>query len=236
MQPAARKRGFIDVRVSGRQVMRSVAMKALTKILAGAAGLAALAAAAPAAAQYGGYPGYPGGGYGYPGSGYGYGSGNAVGAILNSILGGRSYAQDDRYAVEQCVRAAEYYINTHGFDNEGGRYRNYGYGRGYNSGYNNGYAGARVTSVTQVTRKSNGRLKVYGYATTGMNGGAAYGGGYNPYGYGNQGYGYDRGGYGAYGYQQQGDARFDCTIDRNGRVTDVDAERNYAGAYPYRRY
>ena len=234
-------------------------MKAITKILAGAAGLAALAASAPVAAQY--YPGggYPGGGYGYPGGGYGYpgggyGGGNVVGSILNSILGGRSYASNERYAVEQCVRAVEYRINTRGFDNEGGRYRNYGYGYGYNNGYANGYAGARVTSVTQVSRRSNGGLKVYGYASTGMGGyGGGYGnqgygghnpygygnqgyGGQNPYGYGNQGYGYDRGGYGSYGYQAQGDAQFNCSIDRNGRITDIDARRNYAGAYPYRRY
>ena len=208
-------------------------MKAITKIMAGAAGLAAIVASAPAAAQYGGYPGYPGGAY----PGYGYGNTNPVGSILNSILGGRSYGQDQRQAVEQCVRAAEYYINTHGLDNEGGRYRNYGYGYGYNNGYANGYMGARVTAVTQVTPKSNGRLKVYGYATSGQGGQGGYGGnGYNPYGYGNQGYGYDRGGYGTYGYQAQGDVRFNCNIDRYGRVTDVDAARNYAGAYPYRRY
>jgi hypothetical protein len=199
-------------------------MKALTKILAGAAGLAALAAAAPAAAHYGGYPGYPGGGYGY-------GGGNVVGDILSQILGGRSYGRSDRYAVEQCVRAVEYRINTRGLDNEGGRYRNYGYGYGYNNGYSNGYQGARVTSVTQVSRRSNGGLKVYGYASTGMGG---YG--YNPYGYGNQGYGYDRNGYGAYGYQAQGDAQFNCSIDRYGRITDIDAKRSYGGAYPYRRY
>ena len=206
-------------------------MKAITKILAGAAGLAALAASAPAAAQY--YPGYPGGGYGYPGGGYG--GGDVVGSILNSILGGRSYGQNDRYAVEQCVRAVEYRINTRGLDNEGGRYRNYGYGYGYDNAYGRGYMGARVTSVTQVSRRSNGGLKVYGYATTGGGYGGGYGG-YNPYGYGNQGYGYDRYGYGGYGYQAQGDAQFDCTIDRYGRITDIDAKRNHAGAYPYRRY
>ncbi len=220
-------------------------MKAFTKFLAGGLGLAALAASAPAAAQY---PGYPGGGYGYPGTGY-PGGGDVVGSILNSILGGRSYATNERYAVEQCVRAAEYYINTHGLDNEGGRYRNYAYGYGYNNGYANGYAGARVTSVTQVARKSNGKLKVYGYAATGLNG--AYGGGYGgqyggQYGYPNQSYGYPNQGYPggqgygygnqAYGYGAQGDARFDCTIDRNGQVTDVDATRVRNNNYGYRRY
>jgi heterogeneous nuclear ribonucleoprotein A1/A3 len=212
-------------------------MKAFTKFVAGGLGLAAMAASVPAAAQYGGYPGggygYPGGGYpssGYPGGGYG---GNPVGDILGQLLGGRSYASNDRYAVEQCVRAVEYRINTRGLDNDGGRYGNYAYGQGYNNRYGNGYAGARVTSVTQVSHRSNGGLKVYGYATTGV---GAYGGqGYGQYGYGNQGYGYDRSGYGNYGYNQaQGDAQFNCSIDRNGRITDIDANRS--NAYGYRRY
>ena len=200
-------------------------MKAVTKILLGGAGFAALAAmAAPAAAQYPGYGyGYPG----YPGYGnqYGYGQGGVLGTILDSILGGRSYGQNDRYAVEQCVRAVEHRINTRGFDNERGRFPQYGYGYGYNNQYRN-YQGARVLSVTEVQRRSNGGLKVIGLATTGMGGPG--------YGYGNQGYGYDQYGYGQYGYQMQADARFDCTIDRYGRITDIDAKRNRN--YGYRRY
>lgn len=207
-------------------------MKAFTMILAGGLGLAAMAAAGPAAAQYGGYPG---GGYGgYPGTG------NPVSDILGQILGGRSYANNERYAVEQCVRAVEYRINTRGLDNEGGRYRQYGYGYGYNNQYGGGYQGARVTSVTQVSRRSNGGLKVYGYATTGgqpyggYGGGPGYGyGGPNPYGYGGPGYG--GGAYGGYGGgYAMGDAQFDCTIDRYGRITDIDAKRNRN--YGYRRY
>jgi hypothetical protein len=207
-------------------------MKAITKFLAGGLGLAAMAASAPAAAQY--YPGYPGGGYG--------GGGNVINDILGQILGGRSYANNERYAVEQCVRAVEYRINTRGLDNEGGRYRQYGYGYGYNNRYGNGYMGARVTSVTQVSRRSNGGLKVFGYATTGgqgynpgYGGGPGYGyGGPDPYGYGQPGYGYG-GGYGGYGGgYAQGDAQFDCTIDRYGRITDIDAKRNRN--YGYRRY
>lgn len=197
-------------------------MKAVSKILLGGAGLAALAAAAPAAAQY--YP--PNSGYGYPG--YGYGSGTGVlGTILDQILGGRSYAQSERYAVEQCVRAVEYRINTRGFDNEGGRYGNYGYGYGYDQGYRN-YQGARVISVTQVSRRSNGGIRVRGLATSGQGG--------SGYGYGNQGYGYDRYGYGQYGYQQTADARFSCSTDRYGRITDIDADRYTGGYYPHRRY
>ncbi len=203
-------------------------MKLFGKILVGGAGLAALAAAAPAAAQY--YPGYPGGGY--PGGGYGQGG---VIDILGQILGGRSYANNERYAVEQCVRAVEHRINTRGLDNEGGRYRNYGYGYGYDNRYGGGYMGARVTSVTQVQRRSNGGLKVFGYATTTGAGNYGYGGGPG-YGYGAPGYGYGGPGYGSpYGYgYQQGDAQFDCTIDRYGRITDIDAKRNRN--YGYRRY
>ena len=215
-------------------------MKAFTKILAGGAGLAALAAAAPAAAQY--YPGYPGGGYGQPG--YGYGSGNVVNDILGSILGGRSYGNNERYAVEQCVRAVEYRINSRGFDNEGGRYRQYGYGYGYNNRYPSNYMGARVVSVTRVERRSNGGMKVIGLASSGR----GYGGGYGGYGYGQPGnggygqpgyggygqpgYGNGYGGYnGGYGYNGAADARFDCSIDRNGRITDIDANRNRTGNY-----
>ena len=51
-------------------------MTAITKFLAGGVAAAALAGAAPAAAQY--YPGY-----GYPGYG-----GNAVGQVINQVLGG----------------------------------------------------------------------------------------------------------------------------------------------------
>ena len=198
-------------------------MKAVSKILLGGAAVAAMTAAAPAAAQYG-YPGYGGA---YPNYGYGN-QGGVIGSILNQILGGRSYGQNDRYAVEQCVRAVEYRINTRGFDNEGGRYGQYGYGYGYNNGYRN-YNGARVLNVTEVRRRSNGGLKVIGYATSGNN--AGYGQYGNPYG---GGYGGQYGG--GYGYNgAAADAVFDCTIDRYGRITDIDANRRYAGNYPYRR-
>ena len=113
----------------------------------------------------------------------------------------------------------------------------YGYGYGYDNRYGGGYMGARVTSVTQVQRRSNGGLKVYGYATTG---GGGYGG-YNGYG-GGPGYGYGAPAYGGPGYNgygygaMQGDAQFDCTIDRYGRITDIDAKRNRNRNYGYRGY
>jgi len=75
-------------------------------------------------------------------------------------------------------------------------------------------------SVNQVSRRSDGGVKVYGYATTGM---PIRGGNY-----GYNGYGYDNNGYGQYGYQQQADARFNCSIDRYGRIKDIDAERTTA--------
>ena len=55
------------------------------------------------------------------------------------------------------------------------------------------------------------------------------------YGYGQQGYG-GQYGYGQQGYQMPADARFDCTIDRYGRITDIDAKRYRGGYTPYRRY
>ena len=77
-------------------------MKAVSKLMFGGAAIAALVTAAPAAAQY-----YPGGGYG-GGYGPGYGNNNVVGSILNQILGGGNYRQDDRYAIhggEKCAAA-----------------------------------------------------------------------------------------------------------------------------------
>src|SRR5258705_9033206 len=59
--------------------VRSGAMRALTKILAGGAFVAALISAAPAAAQY--YPGY-----GNPG--YGYGGGKLIRPGRNYVIGG----------------------------------------------------------------------------------------------------------------------------------------------------
>ena len=106
-------------------------MKAVSKILAGAAAVAAISvgAAAPAAAQY--YPGY---------GGYGGGLGDVItGAILNSILrGGNPYGYNQYYgrsdynleraAVQQCAVAAEQRINSR-------------YGGGYYGGYNQPYGG-----------------------------------------------------------------------------------------------
>lgn len=197
-------------------------MKAVSKILAGGAVLAALVTAAPAAAQYPGYGGY--GGYGT----YGYGnSGGVVGSILDSILGGQRYGQNDRYAVDICVRATEARLNGY----QGAYGYNYGTYGGYGTqGYSQGYNGARVTRVTNVERRPSGSLKVYGFATTGYgrSGYGAYGGYNQGYGgYGNQGYGgYGNQGYGGYGSQGYGEQlRFNCKVNSRGMVTDVDIDR-----------
>ena len=193
-------------------------MKAISNILASGAAIAALVTAAPAAAQY--YPaqGY-GGGYG---QGYGNNNNNVVGQILNSILGGQNYQQNDRYAIDMCVRATEARLNGY----QGGYGYNQGYGNygGYgNNGYNQGYNGSRVTRITNVQRRSSG-LKIFGLATAGNNNRYGYSQGYGNQGYGNQGYGYNQG----YGRDNQGygnNLRFNCKVNFRGQVTDVDIDR-----------
>lgn len=193
-------------------------MSAKFKILTGVAGLTALVGlAAPAAAQ-----GYP---YGYN-QGYGYNNnGGVLGAIVNQVLGygrypygnygygqygyGQSgYGQSQSVAVDQCARAAEARLSGYGGYNNGYGYGYGGYG-GYNQGYGyNGYNsgnGARVVGISRVDRKSYG-YRVYGVAT-------------DRYG---QGYGY-RSGYGA------PTVRFNCKVDYNGRIRDVNINRNMVG-------
>ena len=102
-------------------------MKAISNILASGAAIAALVTAAPAAAQY-----YPNQGYGYGNQSYGNNNNNVVGQILNSILGGQNYQQNDRYAIDMCVRATEARLNGY----QGGYGYNQGYGRD-NQGYGN---------------------------------------------------------------------------------------------------
>jgi len=183
------------------------------KILAGTAGLAAaVGLATPAAAQY-----YPQPGYGYPGN-----QGGVLGQIVNQVFGYGQYPYgnygynqgygNQRMAIDQCARAVEARLN-------GGGYGNWGYqgwnGRNdnrYGGGYNNGYGGGgRVLGITRVERKSYG-LKVAGVASSGYNG-------YE---------GYNRRGYGTYGYSSGADLKFDCKVQFNGRVRDVDIDRRNA--------
>ena len=191
-------------------------MKAVTNIMLSGAAIAALVAAAPAAAQY-----YPSQGYG--GYNQGYGNNNVVGQILNSILGGQSYRQNDRSAIDMCVRATEARLNGYSGGYNFGGYGQYG---GYgNDGYNQSYNGARVSRITNVERRNNG-LKIYGLATAGYN--QPFGGGYGqPYGgaysqsYNNQGY--------------RNNLRFNCKVNFRGQVTDVDIDRRRSG-YGYNGY
>ena len=192
-------------------------MKAISNILASGAAIAALVTAAPAAAQY-----YPNQGSGYGNQSYGNNNNNVVGQILNSILGGQNYQQNDRYAIDMCVRATEARLNGY----QGGYGYNQGYGNygGYgNNGYNQGYNGSRVTRITNVQRRNSG-LKIFGLASAGYN--SRYGGynqGYGNQGYGNQGYGYGNQGYGNQGYGNQ--LQFNCKVNFRGQVTDVDIDR-----------
>jgi len=190
-------------------------MKAVSKFLAGAAAVAALTAGAatPAAAQY--YPGY---------GGYGGGLGDVItGAILNSILRGANpygynsyYGRNDynleRAAVDQCARAAEQRLNA-----QYARYNN-GYG-GYNQPYGGyGYANGpiRVVQIDNVQRTRNGNMRVNGQATAG-----AYRGNYGSYGAYNQ----------PYGGAQGAEYVFTCKYNRDGRISDLNVDRN---RYAYR--
>ena len=224
-------------------------MTTFAKILTGSAGLAMLAgASAPAFAQYG--------------SSYGYNNGgSAIGAVINSVLGGGRYGTygqgNDRVAVDQCARAAEAQVSrTYGNRGYGAyaqgnmdpRYGNQGnipQAYAYNSG-----SQARVLGITQVERKSNG-LKVSGVMASGMTtgyGNQGYGYGNQAYGnqgydprYGNQGYGnqrydprYGNQGYGNQGYANNGqvaDLRFSCRVDYRGYVSNIDIRRNVATRY-----
>ena len=193
-------------------------MSAKMYLLAGAAGLAALVGvASPAAAQY-------------PGNPYGYGNNNAVGGILGQILGyGRypygnygynqygnnQYGNNQSVAIDQCARAVEARLNGgngyYGYGNVpyGGRNGGYnGYNQGY--GYNQG-AGGRVLGITRVDRKSYG-LKVFGVASSGYRG--------------YQGYG--QRGYGTYGYSEGTDLSFNCSVNYDGRIRDIDINRRTA--------
>jgi hypothetical protein len=181
-------------------------MKALTKILTGAAGLAAVVGvASPASAQY-----YP-----QPGYGYGYNN-NTVGQVIGQILGYGRYQYgnygygvgNNNMLVDQCVRAVEARLSGGGYGGYGGYgYNNYGYG-------NRGYGGGRVQGITSIERKNSG-IRVKGVASSGN----VAGYGYN--GYNNAGY---------------PDIRFNCKADFNGRVVDMDFNRinTRYGGYGYR--
>ena len=172
-------------------------MKAVMKIMTGAAGIAALGMAAPAAAQF------PGGNIGT----------QVIGQVLNTILNpygqqrryqqygqygqpygqyGQPYGQYVQYgmnpqaAVSRCSAAVQ-----------GRLAQQFSAGYGYNP-YGGGYSSARVVSVTSVQPRSSTTTQVRGYATSGR---AAY----NPYG-----------GYGGYNNAAVADLTFECDVDYRG--------------------
>lgn len=128
-------------------------MKAITKFLGCGIAVAALASAAPAAAQI--YPGYGYGGYG------GYGAGNAVGAIINSVVGGGyngyapyGYNAGSQFIANQCAGAVQARL--------AGGYGGYGAYGGYG-----GYGGGRVLGISRVEQGLAGAINVHGVATSG---------------------------------------------------------------------
>jgi hypothetical protein len=190
-----------------------MAMKVMTKILAGGMGFAALASAAPAAAQY--YP-QP---QPYPNYGYGYGyNQNPVGQIIGQIMGygrypygnyGYNQYANQGYVVDQCARAVEARLNgSRGYYGYGnvpyqGQYGQYG--------YNRPNSGGRILGITRVDRKSYG-LKVHGVATSGYRGYSGYG----------------QTGYGSYGYNAGADLGWNCEVRSDGRIRDIDINRRTA--------
>ena len=182
-----------------------------------AATASAVAAAAPATAQYQ-YPQeqypqqqYPQQQYpqqGYPQQGYGYDQGygtnqNAVGAIVDSLIGNR-YNVSDRQAIHRCVGAA--------MDRARGQNWNGGYPQAYP-----GYTGnLRVMAITDVQRRTT-VLRVKGTLGRGQWGGPQYGYGSDPrYGYNGNGYG-------------RAELSFRCDVDYAGYVRNVRVEPIYRG-------
>ena len=161
-------------------------MRIFTKLLAASA---VLATAAPAAAQY------------Y--NGYGYTQPNRY-AQTYGYSQPYGYAVNTNAAAQQCSAAVQ--------------------NRLYNRSSIGGILGAvlganstgRVVSVTEVSPRSNGMVRVRGLASSGryaMNG-------YGPYGVG---------AYGAagYGYANQADLSFRCDVGLNGAVYNVSINRRY---------
>lgn len=128
-----------------------------------------------------------------------------LGAIINSYRYGQypygnygynQYGQQS-YAIDRCARAVEQRLNGNSY--------NWGYqGRQYSRYRNHG----RVEGITRVERKSYG-LKVWGVASSGW-------GGYQ---------GWNQRGYGNYGYGAGADLKWDCEVNRNGGIRDLDIKR-----------
>jgi len=138
--------------------------------------------------------------------------GGVFGALIRSYQYGRyphgnygynQYGGQAR-AIDRCARAVEARLNGYSYN----WYRGANYNRYRNFG--------RVEGITRVDRKSYG-FKVWGVASSGY-------GGYQ---------GWNRPGYGSFGYGAGADLRWDCRVEFNGRVRDVDVDRR---TYNWRGY
>ena len=164
-------------------------MTTMQKSLGLGVGLAAISAAAPATAQYYGYNPYA---YSNP---YGYN---------NYGYNNYAYGMNTSVAANQCSAAVQSRLSSR---------TSLGDILGSLVGIpTNSYG--RVVSVTQVTPRSNGTVRVRGLASSGR---YAYNG-YGPYGVG---------AYGAlgYGYANQADLSFRCDVYPNGAVYNVRVNR-----------
>jgi hypothetical protein len=162
---------------------------------------------APGQPGYGYYPPqqtYPYPGQTYPQQGYAFpGQQGGIDGIIGQLLGNR-YAGNERTLITQCATAA----SSQAARQYRPRYQQpYGQAYGYNQ-QSPGYA--RVTAITNVERRNNNGLRVYGLMNSGMN---SYQG-YNQPPYGN-----------AYGHNQnayaQADLSFRCNVDYRGQVSNV---------------
>ena len=161
-------------------------MRMITKFLTGAAGVAAIAAATPAAAQYYSYPGYSQYGYAQP-----YRYAQQYGYMNTNV------------ATQQCTAAVQSRLYNR---------QSIGGILGVLLGANT--PSGRVLSVTQVSPRSNGLIRVRGLASSGR---MAYNG-YGPYGVG---------AYGAlgYNYANAADLSYRCDVAPNGAVYSVSISR-----------
>jgi hypothetical protein len=169
----------------------------MKKILGLGAGVLAMAAAAPASAQYYHYNNYR---YNYPASQYGYSQyGYAQPYVYGQQYG---YAANTNMAASQCSAAVQARLN-----NRTSLAEIIGSALGVNTS-------GRVLSVTQVTPRNNGTVRVRGLASSGRYAANNYG----PYGVG---------AYGAmgYNYANSADLSYRCDVGYNGAVYDVRINR-----------
>lgn len=125
--------------------------------------------------------------YGYPGQ-YGYGNQSIIGSIIDGLIGNR-YQVDDRQAIRQCAYAAVQRAES--------QYQPYFGGMPYAYQGYNGHV--RVTQITDVQHRSNGRVRVRGLLDTAR---------------------------GGYSDGQYGDLGFRCDVDYRGSVYNLDLNRN----------